>query len=208
MSPAKFICQKEFILESISTTEIKELPNGRTDDKDFKKKVEESRESIRAAHSEKLGRRGPGRPKKIRPEESKRETINTQALSQDPVVRQPSPDVSIYLKNPIMFVSKIPAAKHGVPELAFSEDEAMACAQSINGVLQAFVPDQNAMDPKTASILSLGMVVGSIGFQKYMIYMSAVKSKIEEPKKEENTQPTINDFGSVDSQNYFQTIKV
>lgn len=195
-------------MESISTTETKELPNGRTDDKDFKKKVEESRENIRAAHSEKAGRRGPGRPKKVRPEEVKRETMSTQTQSADPIVRQPSPDVSVYLKNPIMFVSKIPAAKHGIPELAFSDDEAMACAQGINGILQAFVPDQNSMDPKTASILSLGMVVGSIGFQKYMIYMTAVKSKPQEPKKEENTQPTINDFGSVDSQNYFQTIKV
>jgi polysaccharide pyruvyl transferase WcaK-like protein len=101
--------------------------------------------------------------KKIRPEipQNNQQTSEIN-LNQSQV--QPAPDISKYIKNPIQFVSKIPAAKYQIPELAFSDEEAMACAESINGILQAFVPDQNAMDPKTASVLSLGMVVGYISF--------------------------------------------
>ena len=197
-------------MESISTTENKDLPNGKmnSEPSEFKKAAEESRQKIREAHAEKSTKRGPGRPKKVRPGEKPVETKENSPGPQVVNPVQPAPDVSIHLKNPIMFISKIPAAKHGIPELALNDDEAMACAQGINGVLQAFVPDQNTMDPKTASILSLGLVVGSIGFQKYMIYMTHVKSKPQETKKEESTQPSINDFGSIDSQNYFQTSRV
>jgi hypothetical protein len=87
----------------------------------------------------------------------------------------------------------------------------MACAESINGILQAFVPDQNAMDPKTASVLSLGMVVGSIGFQKYMIYMSHIEKikKIDSEKNEAQKEALVAQVQNGTSvSDYFNTLRV
>lgn len=192
------------------TSQNSELPNGKANDSfdlEFKKIVDKSKENIQEASLKNESKRGRGRPKKIRTEEEKK---RPEIESTNLVSVQPAPDISEYLKNPLIFISKIPAAKYQIPELAFSDDEASACAASINGILQAFVPDQNAMDPKTASILSLGMVAGSIGFQKYMIYLSHIEKikKIDSEKNEAQKENAIiqNQNGS-NAADYFNTVR-
>ncbi len=200
-------------MDMISQNNSAELPNGKANENfnpEFKKIVEKSRENIQEAATQKENKRGRGRPKKIRPEEEKKRPEIGSSPSNPTISAQPAPDISQYLKNPIQFVSKIPAAKYQIPELAFSDDEATACAESINGILQAFVPDQNSMDPKTASILSLGMVVGSIGFQKYMIYMSHLEKirKIDTEKNEVQNEALVSQIKNGTSVNdYFNTIR-
>lgn len=182
-------------MDTISTTD---LPSGQgnPENSEFKKVLEESKRNIHEASAEKDRKRGRGRPPKKRDEAPTPSNAGPQIAGQ-PI--QPAPDVTEYIKNPIMFVSKIPAAKHGIPELAFTEEEAKACAEAINGVLQAFVPDVGAMDPKTASVLSLAMVVGSIGFQKYSILLSKAPQKNDAPAAETQvvTQPSADNYFGV-----------
>lgn len=188
----------------------KELPNGKMNENEnteFKKIIQQSKEKISDAHSEKSARRKPGRPKKIRPEEKTRESIQAMPPGGPQINVNPAPDMSEHLKLPIQFISKIPAAKHGIPDLALSDQEALACAQGLNGVLQAFVPNMETMDPKTASILSLGVVIGSIGFQKYMIFMAHKPKNTESEKKEPEIQDEVRNLSPTNSESYFNTVR-
>ena len=182
-------------MDSISTTE---LPSGQgnPENSEFKKVLEESKRNIHEASAAKDRKRGRGRPPKKR-SEAPSPTNTAPQVSEQPI--QPAPDVSGYLKDPLMFISKIPAAKHGRPELALTDDEAKACAEGLNGVLQAFVPDVGTMDPKTASVVGLLAVVGSIGVQKYMIFNSKKPKPEDTPKSEPQTitQPSAGEYFGV-----------
>lgn len=118
-------------------------------------------------------KRGPGRPPKNRTE-----TVQTrpgagaqvQAPSVEPAEPVPTPDIQEYLVGPLIAISNIPAQKHRIPELAFTVEEAGACAHSLQQVLNAFVPDLSKMSPKTAAVLGAAVTFGTIGVSKLQIY--------------------------------------
>lgn len=147
------------------------------DNAEFKKKIEESKVVI--AEAAQAPKRGRGRPPKPRPELSAQNTPNQAEPMQAAV---PAPNISAYIKQPLIVISKIPAVNYQIPELQLSDDEASACAESLNQVVQAFVPNVNNMDPKTAAVVSAFAVFGSVGFQKYSIFKEKQKTL---PKKEE-----------------------
>lgn len=130
-------------------------------------------------------KRGRGRPKK-----SDAETV---ASSPAPVVpvAQPPPDISLYIKGPLVALSKIPAHRTGIPSLALDDDEAAACANALNEIAKAFVPDANAMSPKTAAVVMGILTFGSIGFTKYQIYSEEMSRRHPEPVKEPEVQDEV-----------------
>lgn len=169
------------------TNETQTLPNGQANDstEEFKKIVEESREKIHAQGPAAV-KRGRGRPRKVRPDSVSQ---SQQSGPRPPSVateapKTPPPDISRYLETPIISLSKLPAVKYEIPELAFDETEAKACAESLNQVLQAFVPSIGEMSPKTAAVVSAFATFGSIGFSKYQIYLEKRKPEIEPEKNE------------------------
>lgn len=150
---------------------------------DFNKTIQESKDAIQNAELKDV-KKGPGRPRK-----------SVQGVAQTPTsgpsgipMAQPPPDVSVYLVVPIQAISKIPAAKHNIPELAFTEEEALACAKALDQCVRAFIPDLNTMSPKTAAILSLSLTLGTIGFTKYSIYSAEIAKR--QPKPEIIPEPT------------------
>ena len=83
-----------------------------------------------------------------------------------------------------MAISKIPASRVGIPELALTADEAQIAAVSINQILEAFVPDVATMSPKTAAVISGAVALGSIGFDKYSIYIRVRTAQAAEAAKQ------------------------
>lgn len=173
------------------SSKTKQVENGhdKTPTSNFEKAVEESREKIRSTTrtEPKVRPKGKvGRPRKIEgnyhgPEsKTERPGLETQAPT-------PPPDISKFLKVPLIALSQIPATKNKIPELALSSDEAEAVAQSFNQILEAFIPDVGQMSPKTAAVISAAVVVGSIGFQKYQVYAAVQEQRwIEANKQPEN----------------------
>lgn len=108
---------------------------------------------------------------------------NPQTNGQAAAPAQPAPDIKQFLIDPIIAVSNIPANKHQIPELGFNRAEAEACANAIQNVIDAFIPDWSKMDPKTASILSAALVVSSIGIGKMQIYAAVMEARQKAEKK-------------------------
>lgn len=144
----------------------------------FAEMVKESKETLQFGKitDPKIKRR-PGRP----PGTGKNQVAAREASglslvqpTQQPSVSETAPavplDISGYLAQPLIAISKFPAAKYEIPELALSPEEADMCAKSLNEMLKAFVPDTAKMSPKTAAVLGAAVTFGSIGFQKYAIY--------------------------------------
>lgn len=172
-------------------------------DSEFRAKIEESKKNIQK-ESEQLAsppkKRGPKGPWKNKPAES--------ATSESPAhvskAKTPTPDLTSTLKTPILSLSKIPAIEFKCADLAFTEDEAQACAESLNGVIQAFVPHMDDMDPKTAAVFGACATFGSIGFQKWMIYRAHQATLRSPPPTEvqsENKQAQAQ--SQVDASDYF-----
>lgn len=179
-----------------------------TEDVEFKKTIEESKAKIAEAHAEKVIKRGRGRPKKI---SEPKPAMPTEAIGTQSQISEisPPPDLTPLIKGPLIFVSKIPAEKHKIPELALSPDEAQACAESLNQLLNAFVPDVGNMSPKTAAVVSGAMVFGSIFFQKYQIYLDKRKPLEAEPVVEVQEQNAEAQKASgIDAGAYFQRATV
>lgn len=154
-------------------------------DSDFKAVVEESRAAIQAQEIT-PPKRGRGRPKK-----SSDSAKVTEAPSQSLAgPAQPPPNISTYLEFPLIALSKGPARKHDLPELALTQEEAKACAEALQACLNAFLPDVNNMSPKTAAIAGLLVTVGSIGFTKYSMLADkqAEIAKRNPPKPEPEIQ--------------------
>lgn len=153
---------------------------------DFSKIVEESKAKIHDAAMVEVKKRGRGRPQK-----TLQNSNNTNSTPQSNPIQgistvgpiQPPPDITPYLVEPMLAVSKIPARKYGIPELAFTREEAQLCSQALNDCLRAFIPDLNSMSPKTAAILGLCVTIGSVGFSKYQVYLEH-KPKTEKPEPE------------------------
>lgn len=144
---------------------------------EFATKVAESKQNIAAENA--TPKRGRGRPRKVVPVTA----APQQSMHSEPSVVQgpPPPDISQHLTTPLIAISKIPAAKYGVPEIALTPDEAALCAKSLNDMLNAFVPDVGQMSPKTAATIGFFTTVGSIAFSKYAIYATKAPATIEAP---------------------------
>lgn len=153
-------------------------------DVDFEKTILESKAKI---HSEsqkpvRKGRSDKGRSRKPNESNINQQTgLNqTNINPQNPQInpQQSAPlDLSPYLAIPIEMASKGPARKHGIPELALSSEEALQCAKALNDCFNAFVPNINQMSPKTAAVMGLFTVVGSIGFSKYVVYSEVMEKR-------------------------------
>lgn len=168
--------------------------NSTTNEKSsFKEVVQQSREAIEGAPlvEPKIRRRKlrsnrggfrPGAGRKPNPRPDAVESAGPE-INRAPVA-SPPPDVSKYLAGPLVALSKIPAHKHGIAELALTEDEAKACAEALNNCVQAFIPDVNQMSPKTAAVVTAVLTFGSIGYMKFSIYAAHQAKKNPKPEPE------------------------
>ena len=180
----------------------------------FEQVIAQSKAAIEEESANRTGaRRGRGRPPKHRPVSTapsqgtpQSSTQSTSSLAaQAPVA--PPPDISKALIMPLIAVSKIPARSYRCADLVLTDEEAAACADALNNILTAFVPDQNTMSPKTAAVVMGAITFGSIGFSKYLILQQsreAQKAKMKEQEKievqdviraeQERVQTTATDF--------------
>lgn len=94
----------------------------------------------------------------------------------------PPPDISKSLIAPLYMLSKIPADRTKIPELALQQDEATALAQSLSDLYAVFAPN-GQMSPKTAAICNVSLVAGSILLTKYQIYLE------KKPKRTPDAPP-------------------
>lgn len=156
------------------TNEQAALPNH-----DFQKTVAESKAAVQAEGEKKVrkGRSDKGRARK--PGDAAPGTPTSQPGTPGVPGQAPTgqTDLSPYIAVPLQALSGIPAKRHGIAELALSPEEAKACAEAINGIFNAFVPNINQMSPKTAAIMGAVMVFGSIGFTKYQIFSEVQEAK-------------------------------
>jgi hypothetical protein len=184
------------------TKELNKEPEVSEATEDLKQRIKESKENLAAQAPVEKSKRGR------KPGSLNKKTLENQASPQSMSGVQPTPppDISPYLAGPLRMVSAIPARNHGIPELALSEEEALLCAQSLNACIQAFVPDISSMSPKTAAILSVVTVFGSIGVTKYQIYLEhkpRSREPIPEPEKQEKIA-SIQDQAGVPAENFFR----
>jgi len=130
-------------------------------------------------------KRGRGRPRKIPASPS------PAAAPEAVVPPSEALDLVTPFKTAIQSLSKIPADRTEIPELAFDDNESRACAESLIAVLDAFVPDANKLDPKTAAVLGAAMTFGSVILVKHDIYKTkmAAKSKPAETAPPKNPEP-------------------
>lgn len=176
----------------------------------FKKTIEESKEKIQAADEKILpkrgrGQRGPGRKKLNAKPQASAQSETIQSVNVD---SSPAPSIAPLITPPLLAISKIPASKHNIPELALTPEEAELCANCLNELVQAFVPDLNKMDPKTAAVSGAIMVFGSIFFQKYTIYANEMKKRESEKKKEEiQDEPLPRGNNPLGAESYFGGVR-
>lgn len=175
----------------MSDSEPEKLPNGAdvaAATNEFKQKVEESQAKMQAEAVP--PRRGPGRPRKNSAPAAPAEA-RAQETTAAPPAPKPPPDISKFLTKPIRNISRIPAARLDIPELMFSEEEAAECAQALNELLNAFLPDVGLMDPRTAAVLGAFSTFGSIAASKRQIYLvrMAEKKNVTPPQPETMAPP-------------------
>lgn len=180
---------------------------------DFSKLVEESKANIQGAEMvpPKAGRGRKKLPRdangKIIRDGSGRVVPGTAA---SPSVAQagvsipgtPPPDISKFLIQPIKSISKIPADRLGVKELAFDDSEAGASAQALSDLYAVFAP-AGQMNPKTAAICNCGLVFGTILFTKYQIYLAHKPSPTPDAPLVEDL-PQGQTFPSVPAESVFR----
>lgn len=142
----------------------------------FETKINESLGRVEIEKSNNLTKKR-GRPRKYNPDGSPIEQ-NLKIEAE----KTPTPDISQFLAAPIMGLSKIPAAKYSCPEVALTQDEAKAIAESLNGVLNAFFPNIEDINPKMMSLFVLGTTCGSIAMSKVMVYQ---EKQLEKQQKTE-----------------------
>jgi hypothetical protein len=209
-------------MELNSMSENPALPKGpETDSRepalqtDFGAIVQESKEKIEGAGKrDPAVKRGRGRPKGT----TKRPSVEGAAGSASPGLAPTDtntgagaapPDVSKILVPSIKAISKIPAVKFQIADLAFTDEEAISCAESLNAILEAFVPDVEKMSPKTAAVITAGVTFGSIGFAKFQIYSNEMERRrgknIQAQRTEvENTSKPTEEIQVVPAENYFK----
>lgn len=192
-------------LATEKTEAVENLPAGLN----FEKIVNESKQKIFESEPAPPKKRGRGRPPgRYGSYKGKAGAQNQGAANGvDPVavngatapghVGTPMPDMAEHLVTPLKVVSLIPARKYRCDDLALKDDEALILAQSIDGMLKAFVPDLEAMDPKTAAVFNFGIVTSSLFISKFQIYqdqktelIKAQELKFKEENKPENRSET------------------
>ena len=172
----------------------------------FETKITESLNKVENQKNENLVKRGRGRPRKYDADGKPIAVENKQPE------KTPTPDISKFLTAPLIGISKIPAAKYSCPEVALSPDEALAIAESLNGVLNAFFPNFEDIDPKMMSLFVLGTTCSSIAMAKVMVYQEkqlekqqkteVFETKIAETKPENDQAPPQ---GDIKPEDYFKS---
>lgn len=173
------LCQRGIILELNSSNNIN--PNI-----DFQKTVNEAKNAIQNEEQKKVrkSRSDKGRVRKAEGGNnvSPNSAFGPTATAQNPSSPIGSPqvatvDFSPYLAVPIEMISRGPARKHKIPELALTQQEALDCAKAINEVFNVFVPNINQMSPKAGAIVGAAIVIGSVALSKYQIFteVSAIR---------------------------------
>lgn len=138
---------------------------------DLKSIVEESKQKFHSVDPIKQRGRPPGKYGAYKKRSAKSVQNSSENYNEERAeIKAPPPDISQFLITPLTIVSRIPATKYRIEELALDKTEVQAVAESIDGLFKAFVPDLEAMSPKTAAVLSFGLVTSSIFVSKYEIY--------------------------------------
>lgn len=172
----------------------------------FETKINESIATVQNQKSDSLAKKR-GRPRKYNADGSLIGSEN-QKTEQE---KTPTPDISKFLTAPLIGISKIPAAKYSCPEMSLTPDEAVAIAESLNGVLNAFFPNFEDIDPKMMSLFILGTTCSSIAMSKVMIYQEKQAEKMqktevfetktaETPKNNQDAPPA----GPISAHDYFK----
>lgn len=157
-----------------------EMPVG-APDPEFQKKIEESRatirrESERRRSGKKKPKRGRGRPRKdpaptVEKTEVAAPTAAAEVVTSSALPEIPNGiDLSKYLVQPAIMISRIPARKVGIPELALTNDEATAFSASLVEFMNAWIPDTSKLSPKAAAAIGLGLTCATIAQAKWEIY--------------------------------------
>lgn len=176
---------------------------------EFSQVVAESTAAIHAAEAVPTKIKRRGRPRKDGSVASG-QAPTASSVNNPSVAPQAPPNITPVLIGPLIMISSIPAHRTGIPELVLNQDEAKACAQSLNEVLTAFAP-QGQMNPKTAAILGAAMNFGMVFIVKYGIYSDVQAQRIEARRKSENKiinkpDPAAPFEGEqVDATNYFKS---
>ena len=172
----------------------------------FETKINESINIVENKKSENVAKKR-GRPRKYNTDGGLIGSENQKIESE----KTPTPDISKFLTAPLIGISKIPAAKYSCPEMSLTPDEAVAIAESLNGVLNAFFPSLEDVDPKMMSLFVFGTTCGSIAMSKAMIYQEKQAEKIqktevfetktaETPQNNQDAPPT----GQISPSDYFK----
>lgn len=182
-------------------------PEATLDNAEFKKKIEESKQVISEANFQ-APKRGRGRPRKnpnAGPQPATHHAQAAEASASPAAAPMPAPDISQFVKPPLMAISKVPAIKYRIPELALTDDEAQSCAAALNQVVQAFVPDVGNMDPKTAAVIMAFSTFGGVGFQKYLIFREKQKMSPQKPAADEvqTENKAAQENSGIGAENYF-----
>ncbi len=162
---------------------------------DFAEKIQESKDAIaQAAQAPVTGQRGRRRlprdanGKIIRPENGASPahvggpTANNgdRGASNTHSVATSSPIDAKVLIEPFKIISKIPARKYGVKEIALDTDEATMLAEATDKLITAYLPDLEKMSPKAAAWLTFGLTASSLFLSKAMIYSETMQSRYPE----------------------------
>lgn len=159
---------------------------------DFKQVVQES--------AQKIAEVGQPQPKITRGRGRPRKDVNASAPPPQPAQgpgpsmapgATPPPDLTEMLVMPVAIIGEIPARRLRMPELALEQREAIAIASSLNGILQAFIPDLSRMSPKTAAIFTASITIGSVALGKYAIYAEKMSKIVEKPAETVNSNLKI-----------------
>lgn len=148
-------------------------------------------------------KRAVGRPKgtfKTRP--AAPESAPAPQGGTQPVAPTPTPSIAEHLVAPLQALSMPYARKHQIAELALTQEEAFAIATGLDGLLKAFAPTMDDMDPRVAAAGTLAITAGVIFYSKAQIFATvmAEREKLKAPEtgnKPEGVPPKVEIDGDV-----------
>lgn len=191
-----------------STVESNSSPTDATGE--FRQLLNESKVKIHEAEQAKVK---SARGRKPLPRDAQGNIIRESAQAPQTATSQVAPSHSIdlceLLVEPIQIISKIPARKHDIAQLAFDYDEAKALAVSIDKVFNAYIPDVEKMSPKTAALVTLGFTVSSLAIAKISIYSEVTAAREAEkvfstPRPIPGVDDETSEAVSVDGKEFFK----
>lgn len=142
--------------------------------------IEGQSESRRSKKSKRgRGKRGPDRSPR-RPKAETSSAPAAAAATPEPEVAidlGAIPDLSPFLQEPLILLSRIPAKKVQIAELALSPDEAKMIADSSIKFLHAWIPDTTKISPKAAAAIGLVTTVGVVVGNKYALYAAVMEQR-------------------------------